>query len=174
MTLETRAARNRQNRFVPDAGGAAQSARSSWLLCRIGTALGALQVEHVVEIMRMLPIERIAGAPCYVLGLSIIRGVPAPVVDVGRLIGGAPSHAAQLVTVKAAARKIALAVDEAIGIVRIAADTFGELPPLLQDAATETISGLATLDSELVVFLRTSRLVPEGVLARLDADGARS
>jgi hypothetical protein len=49
--------------------------RSSWLLCRAGNLLCALPIEHVIEIMRPLPVEQIAGAPHYVRGLSIIRGV---------------------------------------------------------------------------------------------------
>jgi purine-binding chemotaxis protein CheW len=135
---------------------------------------GALPIEHVVEIMRVLPLERLAGVPPYVLGLSIIRGAAVPVIDIGMIVGGALSRAARLVTVRAATRTIALAVDAVIGVTAIAADCFGQLPPLLQDAAAETISALGTLDAELVVFLRTSRLVPDHVFAQLDATGAAS
>jgi chemotaxis signal transduction protein len=69
---------------------------------------------------------------------------------------------------------VALAVDEVIGIMPIAADAAESLPPLLQGTASETISAIGALDSELLLFLRLSRIVPEDVLARLDAEPAQS
>jgi purine-binding chemotaxis protein CheW len=130
--------------------------------------LCALPIEHAIEIMRALPVEQLAGAPPYVRGLSIIRGAPTPIVDVGLVVGGALTHAARLVAVRAAQRTIALAVDEVIGITAIAADDLGQLPPLLSDAATDTVAAIAARDGELLVFLRTGRLVPDDVFARLD------
>ena len=45
--------------------------------------LAALPLEHVVETMRPLPVEPLGDAPRFILGLSIVRGEPIPVVDVG-------------------------------------------------------------------------------------------
>ena len=148
--------------------------RTSWLLCRAATILVALPVEHVVEIMRMLPLEPFAGAPIYVRGLSIIRGAPAPVVDVGVILGGKITRSARLVAVRGPARIVALAVDEVIGLTAIAADALGRLPPLLQEVAADAISAIGARDVELLVFLRAGRLVPEDLFARLDAEGAAS
>jgi purine-binding chemotaxis protein CheW len=174
MTLEATVARSGQNRFTPRIGAGRRATGASWLLCRNGAVLAALPIENVVESMRALPMVQVAGAPPYVLGLSIIRGAPVPVVDIGLIVNGAPGRAARLVTVRTAGRSIALAMDEVIGIAAVAADAVAKLPPLLHDAAAETIAGLGAADAELLVFLRTGRLVPEDVLARLAAEGARS
>lgn len=124
--------------------------------------------------MRMLPIEAVAGAPDYVHGLSIVRGVPVPVVNAGMVMGHEASEPTRLIALKAAARIIALAVDEVIGITPIAADAFGELPPLLRDAATDAIAAIGARDRDLLVFLRAGRLVPDGVLAHLNEAEAPS
>jgi purine-binding chemotaxis protein CheW len=174
MTIEATAARNGQSRLALHAAGAAEPSRAAWLLCRAGTMLGAVPIEHVIEIMRPLPLEQVAGAPPYVRGLSVIRGAPIPVVDIGLIVNGVPTRAARLVTVRAAARVIALAVDEVIGIAVFTAEAFGQLPPLLRDAAAETIAGVGAADAELVVVLCTSRLVPQHIFAHLDAAGAPS
>jgi len=175
MTREvTPASRPGQNRSAPGGNSADAATRASWLLCRAGTILSALPIEHVIEIMRVLPLERLAGTPRCVIGVSVIRGAPVPVVDVGLIIGGAITPSTRLIAIRAATRTIALAVDEVIGITGIAADAFGQLPPLLRDAATDTIAAIGALDSELIIFLRAALLVPEDVLARLDADGAAS
>jgi purine-binding chemotaxis protein CheW len=169
MMLQALAARDGRD-AVPPPGTAADTA-ASWLLCRAGTMLCAMPVEQVIEIMRVLPLEPFAGAPPCVLGLSIVRGAPVPVVDIGLIVGGVATRAARLVTVNAAGRIIALAMAEVIGITGIAAAAFERLPPLLQDAAADTVTAIGTLDSELIVFLRASRLVPEDVFALLDAGG---
>lgn len=154
--------------------GDGDTAPSSGLLCRAGSALAALPVEQVIEIMRALPLEPIAGAPAAVLGLSVIRGAPTPVVDVGRMVGGAATQATRLVTVDVAGRSVALAMTDVIGISAIAAAAFAQLPPLLQNAAEDAVAAVGTLDSELLVFLRASRLVPDDVFALLDAERAAS
>jgi purine-binding chemotaxis protein CheW len=137
-----------------------------WLLCRAGTSLCALPLGYVVEIMRMLPIEPVAGAPLCVRGLSIIRGTPTPVVDTALLCGGrtAPSH--RLVTVRAGTQIVALAVDTVLGVRSIKADE--PLPPLLQEAANNVVSAIGRLDAELLLFLATARVVSEELLEPLD------
>ena len=59
---------------------------ASWLLCRAGARLCALPLQNVMETMRLLPIEPVAGAPRSVLGLCPIRGAPVPVVDLQSLL----------------------------------------------------------------------------------------
>jgi len=144
-----------------------ESARATWLLCRAGAHLCAIPIEHVIETMRAQPIEPIAGAPPYVLGLSLIRGAPTPVVDTGLLIGGTTTRRERFITVKSGERTIALLAEAVVGISAIALDKLGQLPPLLGDAAAKTIEAVGTRDAELLFFLRTARLVPEDLLDRL-------
>jgi purine-binding chemotaxis protein CheW len=146
--------------------------RTSWLLCRAGTHLCAIPLEHVIEIMRVLPIEVIAGAPPYVRGLSIIRGSAVPVVDAGLLLGDHATKSERLVAIRSGSRTIALATDAVLGIRAIGAQALHDLPPLLRDAASETIAAIGTLDAELLFFLRAARIVPEDLLERLESDGA--
>ena len=160
----------------PTAGesSADTSGAPSWLLCRAGTHLCAMPLEHVVEIMRVLPIEAVAGAPHYVHGLCVIRGLPVPVLDAGLLIGDHATRPERLVTIRIGDRTIALAVEGVLGIRSIMAGAIRQLPPLLRHAAAETIAAIGTLDAELLFFLNTARIVPEDVLERLGAEGAAS
>lgn len=148
-----------------------ESSRTSWLLCRAGTHLCAVPIEHVIEIMRVLPIEAISGAPSYVRGLCIMRGAPVPVVDTGLLVGDQPTRSGRLVAIRAGSRTIAFLVETVESIRAIGPEALNHLPPLLRDAATAAIAAIGTLDAELLLFLRTTRVVPDDLLARLDADG---
>ncbi|MBI2221351.1 MAG: purine-binding chemotaxis protein CheW [Acidobacteria bacterium] len=142
------------------------------LVCRVLTRLCALPLGHVSETMRPLPVERVAGVPPAVRGVSIIRGAPVPVVDVAWVLAGKESHATRFVTVNTGDRRVALAVDTVIGVRRIRSEAFDELPPLLRDANTDVVSAIGTLDAQLLVVLRSARLIPEPVWSALAAGGA--
>jgi purine-binding chemotaxis protein CheW len=148
--------------------------RELCLLVRVGSQLCAIPVSRVEETMRSQPIRAIAGVPAGVCGLSLIRGLPVPVVSVARVLGQNPSvvDPARLVTVRTAGRHVALGVDEVLGVARIAARQLSALPPLLDRARAE-LSTLGTLDEELLIVLDTSRLVSDELWATLDGGGAR-
>ena len=130
----------------------------------------AFPLSDVSEVMRPLPTQSLLGVPDFVAGVTVIRGMPLPVIDLGMLLEGRSSRTwGRFVTVKSGTRTVALAVDEVIGVRGYEASQLAELPPLLRDAGEAVIEALGTADAQLLVVLRGSRLVPEavwGVLAR--------
>lgn len=136
-------------------------ALQSLLACRAGGRACALPLEHVIETMRPLPIEPIADAPSFVRGVAIIRGGPVPVVDCAALIAGTATPATRFVLARVGDRRVALAVDDVLGVVSLPRARLGELPPLLRDAAGEAIAAVGTLDARLLLVLETGRLLPE-------------
>lgn len=145
------------------------------LLCRVCTRLCALPLEHVVETMRPLPTEPLAGAPHFVRGLAIIRGVPTPVVDAAQLFSADEAQPLRFVTVRVGGdRRVAVAVDSVLGVRPILAGSLHELPPLLRDARAEVIAAIGALDTELLLVLSSSCLVPENLWTGLEAGGSSS
>lgn len=143
------------------------------LVCRVQTRLCALPLKHVVETLRALPIEPMAGAPPFVLGLAVIRGAPLPVVDAGRLLGTDGARAKRFVSVNAGSRRVALAVDHVVGVRTVAPESLVALPPLLHVAESDVIAAIGLLDAELLLVLQSTRLLPdEGV--RPASEGAQS
>jgi purine-binding chemotaxis protein CheW len=150
-------------------GFVSEPVSSQWLVCRAGGALCALPLEPVDEIMRLLPIEAVAAPDC-VLGLSIIRGAPVPVVDLALLLGEATGAApSRLVTLALDGRAVALTVDAVLGVRAIDAGRLDALPPLLQDRTGAAIAAIGTLDEELLFLLQTARLVPDEVFEPIAA-----
>lgn len=136
------------------------------LLCRVHRMLCAIPLREVIETLRPLPIEPLSGAPSYVCGLSILRGAPVPVVDLGLLLGVEQVRATRLVALRAGARSVAVAVSAVLGVHALPGDA--ALPPLLRDAAGGAVQGLGSLDRELLLVLEGARLVPEEVYAERD------
>ena len=143
------------------------------LLFRVRSRLCALPLAHVVETMRPLPIEPLAGAPVAVRGVALIRGSPLPVVALAALLEGEDEQSARFVTVRAGEFQIALAVDSVLGVHRIAAVSLRGLPPLLGGADQNAVSAIGMVDAELLLVLNAARLVPDSVWATLDSAGAQ-
>src|SRR5688500_14337406 len=78
---------------------------------QVGNVTWAVAARDVIEVMRPLPCEPLAGVPPFVLGVSVVRGSAIPVVDAARLVGGPPAVATRWITLRLApARAAALAV----------------------------------------------------------------
>lgn len=136
------------------------------LLCGVAGRFCAVPIEHVVETMRPLPIEAVAGAPDFVLGVAIVRGAALPVVDAARLVGSNTASATpsgRFVTLRVDARHVVLAVESVAGVRRLPATSIAELPPLLRDATVDLVETLGALDARLLVVLRAMHLVTESL-----------
>ncbi len=131
------------------------------LLCRVPPRLIGMPVEHVIETMRPLPIERVSGAPHFVAGVSVIRGAAVPVVDTSRLFDEDAIQAERFVTVRAGERSVALAVGQIVGTRILRTDSLRSLPPLLRSTARGSVDAIGALDDQLLLVLRSSHLVAE-------------
>jgi purine-binding chemotaxis protein CheW len=140
------------------------------LICQVRSGVVcALPLEHVDETMRPLAVTPMAGLPAFVEGLTVVRGVPTPVVNVASLLDGVTSHATRFVSVRAGARRIVLAVDAVVGVVEIPSGLAVALPLLLQNARLDAISAIGVLDADLLLVLRSSHLIPVDVWVTIQA-----
>lgn len=153
-----------------EAGG--QSGTLALLVCRVGTRLCGIPLEHVLETMRPLSTEPLANLPDFVDGLALIRGRPTPVLATDRLLGAelAPRTPGRYVTIRLGERAVALAVDGVLGIRSIEQGRLAELPPLLRGSGHDALAELGTLDRQLLLVLEHSRLLPEPVWQALDTE----
>lgn len=152
---------------------AGDSGDELYLLCRVRERRCALQLAHVVETLRPLPLRSVPGAPPPVIGASIIRGRPTPVLDSGMLIGEASRpHHSRLATIRCGERIAALAFEEIVGVRRLLDQDVKDMPPLLRAGDGGAIDAIALLDAELVFVLGRARLVPDEVWTSLQAQPA--
>jgi purine-binding chemotaxis protein CheW len=119
--------------------------------------------------MRALPIEPLGVAPSFIRGVSVVRGVPIPVVDLGLVLGLTSSDGGRFVTLRLGARQVALSVDAVVGVRDLDESKTQNLPPLLQGAAQDAIEAIGTLDAELLIVMRTGWELPDDVWQTLAA-----
>jgi len=138
------------------------------LICRVGDRLLAIGLGCVVETMRPLPLRAFSGAPNFILGVSVIRGAVVPVIDVEAALGVPSTSPGRFVTIRMDDRIVALAVDEVLGVRSLDEATMHGVPPLLGALDEATISAIGTLDSNLLLVLGDTGLVPAAVWAEFD------
>ncbi len=119
--------------------------------------------------MRPLPVRPVGGMPSFVRGLSVIRGSLVPVVDTGTLLG-LPEAASpgRFVTLRMGERRVALSVEEVVGVRELASVSLHTLPKLLNRVRPRLAVLVGTLDAELLIALEEARLVPDWVWRSLD------
>jgi purine-binding chemotaxis protein CheW len=139
-----------------------------WLMCRVGDRLLAVPLGCVVETMRPLPLRAFAGAPSFILGVSVIRGAVLPVIDLESVLGVQEARPARFVTIRLDDRIVALAVDAVLGVRTLDDAILHDVPPLLGALDQAVVAAIGTLDSALLLVLGDARLVPEAVWATLD------
>ncbi len=161
-----------------------------YLICRSAGHLCALPLDRVREIMRPLPLERVAGgvadpAASFVLGAAIVRGAVVPVVSLAGLMGrrntgdigevGNPDQSAsqaRYVSLRLGARHAALAVDAVLGIRALAAiDASAPMAPLIGMVEHAAVAAITTHDAEMLFVLQAARLIPDAAWAALSATG---
>lgn len=139
------------------------------LFCRAGRRLCAVPMDHVSEVMRALPTQALPGAPAFVIGVSILRGAPTPVVDLAQLFGGRRRRPAYFISAGEADRRFALAVDRVLGARPLPAEGRGSLPSVLDSATADFVSSIRVLGDEALLVLRGARIVPRTAWDLMDA-----
>ncbi|MBI5531198.1 MAG: chemotaxis protein CheW [Deltaproteobacteria bacterium] len=148
-----------------------EDSRVSTLVVRAQNRFCALPVDRVVETFRPTLVEPVAGVPDLVLGVSVIRGETVPVVSLAALLGlPAAGVRARFVTVRTDGAVVALAVDEAVGVLRFDPDELSKVPALLKEA-TKHVHAIAVMDGKLLSFLECSHLLDKELVERLLAEG---
>jgi purine-binding chemotaxis protein CheW len=143
------------------------------LVFRAGSLLCALRLDEVIETMRPLEIQPLAGSPAFVLGISVLRGVPTPVIDVSRLLGGGQGGDPQrFVMVRTEQGAVAMATGPVIGIREVDASAAGGHPALLGTRSSRLVAGVGTAGSEALLLLQSMRAVPDEVWEAAAAAGA--
>jgi purine-binding chemotaxis protein CheW len=121
----------------------------------VGGQRWALPLSAVERAIPMVDIYPLPQAPTGVRGAINVHGEPVPVLDLDLRSGRAPREhgtRAKLVLARTATRRVALPVDEVLGVVEVASSAIGPAP----DSIPAPVAGIAAL--------------PDGVLLITDVD----
>jgi len=126
---------------------------------KIGNEEYALAVEQVVSIERMQEIRTLPKTPDYYRGITTIRGVVIPVIDLRRVMNSdvSENEYSRLIIVKISGKSMGLVVDAASDVLDIPNDS-------IQDSNFSTIEtdyllGVFKLNHRLILLIQIEILI---------------
>ncbi|WP_433825196.1 chemotaxis protein CheW [Actinoplanes sp. CA-015351] len=154
-------------------GEAAVGVRVIALVFQAGPLFCAFPLEEVVETMRPLQTRPLAGTPPYVQGLTILRGMPSPVIDVTRLLTGEAGEIHRYVAVRAGRGVVACATGPVLGVQDIDVEPpEGPSAALSGVVSRALIAGVGRIGTDPLLLLRGIRTVPDDVWEAAAGTGA--
>ncbi len=102
----------------------------------------ALDVTLVREIVRSQPVTPLPNSPALIEGVAELRGGMVPLLDLGRVLGGAPCEISQnsrIVVLDYEGLQIGLCVDAATDVLSIDPASLEEVPDLATQAGYEVV-----------------------------------
>jgi purine-binding chemotaxis protein CheW len=137
--------------------------------------------EYGVDIMKVQEIRGWDGAtaipntPDYILGVSNLRGMVVPIIDLRQrfhLTNAEFNSSTVVVIVKVVSesgeRTVGLVVDAVSEVYNLPEEVIGEAPDLGGAISTNFIKGLATMDEKMIILLDIDPLINSGVLQELE------
>ena len=147
---------------------ASDSSGNQLLIVNAAGRLCGVPIGSVLEILRPVAIQELAGLPAYLCGLAVIRGQPTAVVDVSTVLTGlSDGRIGRYLSMRSEGRPFALRVEAVLGIREVDRRAFRDLPELIEPAR-DLVAGVLALGTELLTVLRSSPGFSTQVWAGID------
>jgi purine-binding chemotaxis protein CheW len=133
------------------------------LIFKVGQEEYGVNIGQVVSIERMQTITAYPNRPPHVLGVTTLRDVVTPVVDLRAALTGEslqPTDATRIIIVQTYDNAIGLVVDAATEVLDIALDTI-QHPNLLEEKDVSYLKGITKLDHRLLILLDIEKLLED-------------
>ena len=122
----------------------------------------ALEIGHVVQVVRMVAVTRAPKAPDFVEGMINLRGKVIPVINIRRrcgLVDKAYDLNTQLLIARAGGRQMALMVDVVSEVLSMPADALE--PPEDIGAAMKHVRSVGKLGDRLILIIEPGSLLSD-------------
>lgn len=139
-----------------------------------------IDIESVLEIIRMESITRVPGTPVFIEGIINLRGRIVPVMDLAKWFGleaAAATESSRIIIVEAGGSTVGMIVDAVSEVLRFPLSCIEPPPPMTGGGNLSFIRGIALWDERMVVLLDLAKVLHEDEqqeLKLLDVDNLKS
>jgi purine-binding chemotaxis protein CheW len=121
-----------------------------------------LDIAAVEGIIKMQTITSMPQAPDYVQGITNLRGVVVPVIDLRKRFGLPAldsTRDTRIVVVYMNSIKVGMIVDGVSQVLRITDEAIEPPPPMVTTSHSAFIKGIAKLEGQLIILLDLSKVL---------------
>lgn len=121
-----------------------------------------VDISMVESIIKMQEITRIPQSPSYVEGITNLRGIVLPVIDLRKRFGlesQAVSRDSRIMVVALGSMKVGMIVDSVSEVLRVQSESIEPPPSMTVTSRVNFITGIAQLDEILVILLDASKIL---------------
>ncbi|MGH7701554.1 MAG: chemotaxis protein CheW [Gemmatimonadales bacterium] len=123
---------------------------------QLGREAFAVPITKVREIIRVADITRVPQAPPHIRGVTNLRGRILPVVELRTRLGlsaAVLTSRSRVIVVESRGRVLGILVDAVLRVAKVSAAAVSLPPAEIITARTDFITGVATLQDELLLLL---------------------
>ncbi|MGY3727391.1 MULTISPECIES: chemotaxis protein CheW [Cobetia] len=146
-----------------------------YLVFSLGEEHYAVDILKVQEIRGYENVTRIANAPAFIKGVTNLRGVIVPIVDLRLKFNlGAAEYTAQtvVIVINLGARVVGIVVDGVSDVISLAADQLLPPPEFGARLKSDFLAGLATVNEHMLLIMDIERMMTSEEMALMDPETA--
>ena len=121
-----------------------------------------LDIADVESIIKLQSITVVPNAPSFVEGVTNLRGIVLPVIDLRKRFGlpqSEPTKDTRIVVVDAGGSNVGMIVDAVTEVLRVSDATIEPPSPLVITVSSTFITGIAKMDDKLVILVDLAKVL---------------
>jgi purine-binding chemotaxis protein CheW len=142
------------------------------VIFELGEEKFGVNIAAVESIIKMQALTKVPHAPGFVEGVTNLRGVVLPVIDLRRRFGMLTQEATKetrIVVVNLEGIKVGMVVDSVSEVLTIEDKSVEPTPPMVSTVDSAFIVGIAKIEHQLVILLELEKVLSVKEKSRLDA-----
>jgi purine-binding chemotaxis protein CheW len=142
------------------------------VIFELGTENFGVDISAVESIIKMQELTRVPHAPSFVEGVTNLRGVVLPVIDLRKRFSMPTQEATRetrIVVINIGGVKVGMVVDSVSEVLTIDDKSVEPTPPMVSTLDSVFIIGIAKLGDRLVILLDLEKVLSTGEKAKLEA-----
>ena len=152
-----------------------EAAGQEFLVFTLGSEEYGIDILKVQEIRSYDGVTRIANAPDFIKGVTNLRGVIVPIVDLRmkfRLGNVKYDHQTVVIILNIAGRVVGIVVDGVSDVRTLTGEAIKPAPEFGVSVSTEHLTGLATVEGRMLILLDIERMMTSPEMELIEGEAA--
>ncbi|RZT29318.1 chemotaxis protein CheW [Cupriavidus agavae] len=150
-----------------------EASGQEYLVFTLGTEEYGIDILKVQEIRSYETVTRIANAPDFIKGVTNLRGVIVPIVDL-RLkfdLGNVRyDHQTVVIILNVAGRVVGIVVDGVSDVLTLTGDDIKPAPEFGVSVSNEHLTGLGSVEGRMLILIDIERMMTSAEMSLIEAE----